>query len=708
MASRTKQLILSGVVAITLLAAAIPVASARTNPPTIKAAIDAGALMIQPWGQPPAGSDFNGLWTSNRDCGFSTPLSNGRIMWVFCDTALFDQNAVLRTNFVASSAAIASVSSSLVMRDSLPGGIVVPFIDPPDFYPCDGYRAAWPSSIATLPDSDGNANTDRVLVFFQNDCVHWGDNGSWRLDAFDIGVAVYEYDAATQPQAMKATVLNPRLFPATPGLNHQHGGAIGYDGESGRVYVHVYACADAGSCSVKRVLVTNDAAADRARVATAAAYEAWSGSAWSASATPAALFTPDPAAPVATAAASVQYVPSLGRYVMAYSPVPAFGAQAVIRTAPLPQGPWSEAVFVDLPGCATSQHCYAPIVQPRFASADKLALSYLRWDDFVGRTDTTATWYGRLHVTTFPFTTPRTASVNHNDIAMHFEIQAGALAFSFEWGGDLQPWYPIDPAQRWRGTPAAAVNPDRTLEVFAVNDANGLVYHARQQADGAFPAMTLLSGTVVSNGELAAAVNADGRLEVFAADAAGVVYRLAQTTPGTWAPSATAAFAAVYPSTAFRSPNGLAAATNADGRIELFAVDAAGQVFHTGQNQANGTTGWSPYGFWPLVDGSSFRASRGIAAVTNLDGRIEVFATDGWGQVLHTWQASPNGITGTSPLGFWPLAPPGSTTGGISAVRTGDGRVQVVAVAPDRVQERTSIQSTPGAPLTMTPLEPLD
>ena len=117
MASRTNNLIRSGrpgvaltaLVSILLVIVAIPVASARTNPPTIQGAIDAGALMIQPWGQPPTGADFNGLWTSNRDCGFSTPLSNGRVMWVFCDTALFDQHAMLQTSFVASSAAIASI-----------------------------------------------------------------------------------------------------------------------------------------------------------------------------------------------------------------------------------------------------------------------------------------------------------------------------------------------------------------------------------------------------------------------------------------------------------------------------------------------------------------------------------------------------------------------------------------------------------------------
>ncbi len=40
----------------------------------------------------------NGLWTSNRDCGLSTQLSNGRRFWVFCDSSLFDERKIKRFN----------------------------------------------------------------------------------------------------------------------------------------------------------------------------------------------------------------------------------------------------------------------------------------------------------------------------------------------------------------------------------------------------------------------------------------------------------------------------------------------------------------------------------------------------------------------------------------------------------------------------------
>ena len=135
---------------------------------------DLGPLMVQPWGTPPANANFNGLWTSNRDCGVSTGLSDGRRLWVFCDTSMFDQNLVYKSNSASNTAAVASWTNGMIVRDTLAGGNVTQFIDPQYFYACDGYRATWPSSVATLPDTDGNIYTDRVVVLFQNNCIHAG------------------------------------------------------------------------------------------------------------------------------------------------------------------------------------------------------------------------------------------------------------------------------------------------------------------------------------------------------------------------------------------------------------------------------------------------------------------------------------------------------------------------------------------------------
>jgi hypothetical protein len=87
----------------------------------------------------------------------------------------------------------------------------------------------------------------------------------------------------------------------------------------------------------------------------------------------------DPKAPVASATVSWDQVH--GVYVMAYSPWPGFTDRIFVRVAESPQGPWSDAVEVKLPGCEDTvgrdgYFCYAGTVQPQLSSPGRLGLGY--------------------------------------------------------------------------------------------------------------------------------------------------------------------------------------------------------------------------------------------------------------------------------------------------------------------------------------------
>lgn len=85
-----------------------------------------------------------------------------------------------------------------------------------------------------------------------------------------------------------------------------------------------------------------------------------------------------------------------------------------------------------------------------------------------------------------------------------------------------------------------------------------------------------------------------------------------------------------------RGVNMKAAARNKDGRLEEFKINADGSVSHRWQTEPSG--GWS--GLVPLEPDAGYIMDKeqGIAAGENSDGRIELFATSGFGVDVHKWQ----------------------------------------------------------------------
>ena len=234
-------------------------------------------------------------------------------------------------------------------------------------------------------------------------------------------------------------------------------------------------------------------------------------------------------------------------------------------------------------------------------------------------------------------------------------VLAGTDAADRIWHGALSggslTWSGFDGALRCI---AAATNTDGRLEVFGVN-ADGTPFHRWRPSDFAdvWSAWAPLPGRLSS---IAVARNGLGRLEVFGSDMfdngspdgmAGPVWHSAQTAPG--APTLTdwALFDGAQ-----MGLSQLAAATNADGRVELFGVTFDGARLVRRAQTAPGNwagsswavldnTGLDDTGLDNVLDGTFAT----VTATTRADGHVELFATDEDGRVVHRRQTQPGADT---------------------------------------------------------------
>ncbi len=116
---------------------------------------------------------------------------------------------------------------------------------------------------------------------------------------------------------------------------------------------------------------------------------------------------------------------------------------------------------------------------------------------------------------------------------------------------------------------------------------------------------------------------------MLALDDAGQVWRTAQTTPTdtTWAP-----FTKL---TGFGMAS-IAAARNANGRLELIGLDAGGGIWRRTQTSA------SAWGNWSALNQKTLAR---VTAETNSAGRIHLVAVDNLGNIWQSIQTSANATT---------------------------------------------------------------
>ena len=190
--------------------------------------------------------------------------------------------------------------------------------------------------------------------------------------------------------------------------------------------------------------------------------------------------------------------------------------------------------------------------------------------------------------------------------------------------GGWSSWAPLSSSSA--SDPALARNADGRLEVvYAAGD--GTVQHAWQtRPNGPWSAPVAL-GSLGSVASVELARDNAGFLYAFARDQSGGIWSMRQSTVdwGPWTymgPGVSVLFDA---------------ATNADGRLELFGLDGAGAVVHQWQ-WSNGV--WSA---WERLGGPGVYAA---AAGVNPDGRMELFGVNNTGTLVHSWQIPGYGWSG--------------------------------------------------------------
>lgn len=119
-----------------------------------------------------------------------------------------------------------------------------------------------------------------------------------------------------------------------------------------------------------------------------------------------------------------------------------------------------------------------------------------------------------------------------------------------------------------------------------------------------------------------------------------------------------------------------ALANNADGRLEEFAVNGFGVLVHRWQQGPNGP--WAP---WAVL--TTRMSARSLAITSNPDGRLELFGLTADGRLGHTWQRWPNGAWAPwEPIGPG-VGSPDLPVGPLAAAANPDGRLEVFGAEAD-------------------------
>lgn len=159
--------------------------------------------------------------------------------------------------------------------------------------------------------------------------------------------------------------------------------------------------------------------------------------------------------------------------------------------------------------------------------------------------------------------------------------------------------------------------------------------------------------------------NADGQLEIFRVDANGELrHRRLKRATGDWSSWLNLAGAFL--------PD-ITVAGDAAGRLQIFAVDRASKEIKCIQQQETNSLEWSA---WANLGGT---VQAPVTVGQNLDGRLELFAMDAGGKrLLHMWQTNTRG--GWS---AWKVMA-GSVKPGMVVPRNNDGRLELFGIGDDK------------------------
>ncbi|HEX6478627.1 MAG TPA: hypothetical protein VF043_07270, partial [Ktedonobacteraceae bacterium] len=182
-----------------------------------------------------------------------------------------------------------------------------------------------------------------------------------------------------------------------------------------------------------------------------------------------------------------------------------------------------------------------------------------------------------------------------------------------------------------------APSADGRLELF-VRGSDGAVWHIWQTAVNNGWSTWFSHGSppgVHIDGSPILAPNADGRLQLFVSSADGSLWSIVQTAPSsTWSN-----WASLGKPVSTTLTDSAVVASNADGRLEVFAQGADQALWHIWQTTPNGQwSDWFSQGQPPNSGG----IQGSLCLAPGQDGRLELFAIGNDGALWHIWQTAVN------------------------------------------------------------------
>lgn len=263
------------------------------------------------------------------------------------------------------------------------------------------------------------------------------------------------------------------------------------------------------------------------------------------------------------------------------------------------------------------------------------------------------------------FTTPNGVSVgrNPNGSLQAFVRGSGGQITTTRQGAIGTGWSAFTGlGGSFQSAPQVARNLDGRLEVFAVGT-DGKLKHAWQREPGGTTFASWVDFGGSFSGEPVVGATKDGRLIVLCVGTDTKLYAAAQTAPNAgWTPL-------------------VALGGTHTGRPAI-SLDANGTLVAACLDTSNRVVVYVPSGFgWKVSQTIEGELAQPPSFGTNADGRLELFAIDPSGALLHSWQNASGG-----PFGAWfSLGKPGTSTytGKPSVISNDDGRLEVFAVAAD-------------------------
>jgi len=229
-----------------------------------------------------------------------------------------------------------------------------PYCHCPQGTDCATRIAIWPGD---LIDLDGSA----AINYYEK---VWVGSAPYDFKHLGTGIAVVEYGSTTASRPLDDSGEPLLMFgPGEP--NFLRAMPVEEDGEP---FVYLYAATNRHDCYVDILLarVRLEDAFDRS------AYEHWDGNGWSNSL--------DDSAPVLNGIlgglGSVGWNGHLHRYISAFNDICTGGVDLMVRTAPSPEGPWSEATAIDLRPLGGSESSYAGQIHSSLSSGREVVFSF--------------------------------------------------------------------------------------------------------------------------------------------------------------------------------------------------------------------------------------------------------------------------------------------------------------------------------------------